>query len=60
MHCYLVDYPNHAFSEQVKYCFFLQYFDMFVEQTKEIMFQKWKTVLTVPPDLDLWPECSIP
>ena len=38
-----------AFSEQVKYCLFLQCFDMFVEtkenQTKEIMYKKWNRAL---------------
>ena len=34
-----------AFSERVKYCLYLQCFDMFVEQTKEIMYQKWKRAL---------------
>ena len=45
--CYLVEQPIHAFSEQVKYCLFLQCFDLFVEQTKEIMYQKWNRALLV-------------
>ena len=35
----------HAFSEQVKYCLFLHCFDMLVENTKEIMYQKWNRTL---------------
>ena len=46
--CYLVEYPIHALSKQVK---------CFVEQTKEIMYRKWNTALVA--DLDLWPACSI-
>ena len=38
--CYLVEYPIHAFNEQVKYCLFLQCYDMLVEKTKEVMYQK--------------------
>ena len=43
--CYLVEQPIHAFSEQVNYCLFLQCFDMHVEKTKEIMYQKWNRAL---------------
>ena len=43
--CYLVEQPIHAFTEQMKYCLFFQCFDMFVEQTKEIMYQKWNMAL---------------
>ena len=35
-------------------------FDIYVEQTKEILYQKWKMTLQANPDLDLWPPCSIP
>ena len=44
---YLLEKPIHAFSEQVKYCLCLQCFDIFVEQTKEIMYWKcqWNTAL---------------
>ena len=51
--CYIAEKPIHTFSEQVKYCLFLQCFDMFVEQTKEIMYQKWNRALTGQPDVDL-------
>ena len=44
--CYLVKQPIHVLSNQVIYCFFLQYFDMFIE--KEIMYRKWNTALTGP------------
>ena len=37
--CYLVEWPIPAFSEQVKYCLCLQCFDIFVEQTEDIMYQ---------------------
>ena len=44
--CYLVEYPIHACSEQVKCCLFLQCFDVFVDQAKEIMmYWKWNTAL---------------
>ena len=33
--CYLVEYPIHAFSEQVKCYFFLQCFDNLVGQQKK-------------------------
>ena len=63
--CYLVKQPIHAFSEQVTYCLFqsfLQCFDMFVEQTKEIHCNvpEVEYGLSGQPDLDLWPACSIP
>ena len=43
--CYLVEQLIYAFSKQVKYCLFLQCFDMFFEQTKEIVYQKWNRAL---------------
>ena len=43
--CYLVEQPIHALSEQMKYCIFLQCFDIFVEQPREIMHWKWNTAL---------------
>ena len=39
---------------------FLQCFDMFVEQAKEIMYRKWNMALTGQPDLDMRPACLIP
>ena len=36
---------HYAFSEQVKYCLFLQGFRHFVEQTSEIFDRKWNTGL---------------
>ena len=45
--CYLVEEPIHAFCEQVKYCLFLHCFDMLVEKTKELMYQKWNRALLV-------------
>ena len=44
--CYLLESLIHALREQVKYCLFqlfLQCFEIFVEQTKEIMYRKWNT-----------------
>ena len=49
------------FSEPVKYCLFqsfLQYFDMFVEQAKEII-PEVEYGLTGQPDLHFWPVCCI-
>ena len=43
--CYLVEKTIHVFSEQVKNCLFLKNFDMFVEQTKAIMYRKWNMAL---------------
>ena len=47
--CYFLEQPIHAFREQVTYCLFqsfLKCFDIFLEQTKEIMYWKWNTALT--------------
>ena len=58
--CDVVELPIHAFSEQVKYCLYLQRFGIFVEQTKEIMYWKWNTALLHGrADLDFWPACSV-
>ena len=49
----------HPCRDQVKYCIFLQCFDLFVEQQKNNVLEV-EYGFTGRPDLDLWPAFSIP